>query len=280
MARLKKNTEMRNSAAHLPRITIVTPSLNQGAFLEQTIISVLSQNYPNLEYIIVDGGSNDNSVEIIKKYQDYLAYWVSEKDAGQTDAIAKGFARATGDILAWLNSDDQYLPGTLVRIGSYFSNNPQSEFVYGDCFLLFSDGSRKLKKKIDFNYSIALYAYGMIPQPSAFWRRKIYDASGGLDISLHYAMDYDLFLRMAKVGVITHLRKPLSLFRLHLNSKSVANADRFSDDYFKSRVKHIPEPALRSVLFRYKQKLFLLKAVWLFLWQRGVIAFRKEKGKA
>jgi glycosyltransferase involved in cell wall biosynthesis len=266
--------------ASLPRITIVTPSMNQGDFLEQTILSVLSQNYPNLEYIIIDGGSNDNSIEIINKYQRYLAYWISQKDAGQADAIAKGFAHATGDILAWLNSDDEYMPGTLDKIGGYFSQNPQTDLVYGDYFLLFPDGLRKLKKKIDFDFSIALYAYNMITQPSAFWRRKIYDTSGGLDISLHYAMDYDLFLRMAKVGLIKHLREPLSVYRLHAKSKTVANAHRFSDENLIVRAKHIPEPALRSRRFRLKQRLFLMKAVWLFLWQRGVIAIKKEKGKA
>jgi len=265
---------------NLPRITIVTPSLNQGAFLEETIVSVIDQNYPNLEYIIIDGGSNDASIEIIRKYAQYIAYWVSEKDLGQSDAIAKGFDRSTGEILAWLNSDDQYLPDTLFKIGKYFCENPTVDIVYGDYFLLFPDGSRKLKKKIDFDYSIALYSYLMIPQPSAFWCRDIYVNSGGVDRSLFYAMDYDLFLRMAKIGRIGHLREPLSLFRLHSSSKSVASMNRFEAENYISRAKHLSEKVMKSRIFQIRQFLYLLKAVWLFVWQRGVIALRKEKGKA
>ena len=126
--------------ARYPKISIITPSYNQGQFLEQTILSILSQDYPNLEYIIMDGGSSDNSVEIIRKHEDNLTYWVSEPDKGQSDAINKGFQRATGDILTWLNSDDYYLPGTLHTVAEYFTQHPDVECIYGDLQVVASNG--------------------------------------------------------------------------------------------------------------------------------------------
>ena len=119
-----------------PRISIVTPSFNQGRFLERTILSVLNQNYPNLEYIVMDGGSTDESVEIIKKYENYLAYWISEKDNGQSDAIKKGFQKSTGEILAWLNSDDIYLSGALRGVAGFFRDGKGTEVVYGNRYII------------------------------------------------------------------------------------------------------------------------------------------------
>lgn len=266
--------------AGLPRITVVTPSLNQGAYLEQTITSVLEQQYPNLEYMVLDGGSTDNSVEIIRKHEARLTYWVSERDAGQAAAIAHGFARSTGEVLAWLNSDDQYLPGTLATVGRHFAEHPDAGLVYGDYVLLFPDGRRKVKKKIAFDFEICLYSYLMIPQPSAFWRRSCYQATGGLDVSLRYAMDYDLFLRMGQLARVINLREPLSLFRVHPASKSVAEADRFSGDYLLARAKHLSHAEMNTARFRRRQRYLLAKAVWLFLWQRGVLVLGKEAGKA
>ncbi len=260
-----------------PKITVVTPSLNQGEFLEQTILSVLEQNYKNLEYIVIDGGSQDSSVEIIKKYEKYLAYWITEKDNGQAEAIAKGFRHATGEILAWLNSDDQYCPDALQTVGQYFCQNPEVDLLYGDYYLLYPDGKHKLKKKIDFDYAIALYCYLMIPQPSAFWRRTIYDAVGGMDISLSYAMDYDLFLRIACLGRVEHFKHPLSVFRLHSQSKSVAHSDRFAEENSLVQKKHLPESLLRSPFFYLKRYFLLLKTVILFFCQRGMIVYKKEQ---
>lgn len=260
-----------------PRISVVTPSLNQGEFLEQTILSVLEQDYNNLEYIIIDGGSKDNSVEIIRKYEKYLAYWISEKDNGQAEAIDKGFRHSTGEVLAWLNSDDQYCPGALNVVGQYFDQNPEVDLLYGDYYLLRRNGTYKLKKKIDFDYMVALYCYLMIPQPSAFWRSTLYNDVGGLDITLSYSMDYDLFLRMARHGCVKHLKLPLSVFRLHTQSKSVANSDRFAEENYRIQKKHIPETFLSTPYFHFKKNLLLLKTVLLFLFQRGVIVYKKEK---
>jgi glycosyltransferase involved in cell wall biosynthesis len=179
-----------------PRISIVTPSYNQGLFIEETIRSVLLQDYPNLEYIIIDGGSNDNSVEIIRKYEPWLTYWKSEPDRGQSHAINKGFVCATGDILAWLNSDDIYAPGVLIHVaeklggknntllvGSSTEINEQSQFT----------GKLDERKP---HWEEILYDVSTFPQPSVFWTRDLWLSTGGLDEPLHLMMDYDLWLRM------------------------------------------------------------------------------------
>ena len=181
-----------------PKISVITPSYNQGAYLEDTIKSVLSQNYPNLEFMILDGGSKDETVEIIKRYADKLTFWRSHPDSGQSSAIAEGFNRATGEILAWLNSDDRYEPGTLLRIAEEFQRKPEAIMVYGDYYVLRQDQSRVLKRKVSCDFKVMAHAYLMIPQPSSFWKKAAYDAVGGLDTELNYAMDYDLFLKLAK----------------------------------------------------------------------------------
>ncbi len=180
-----------------PKITIVTPSYNQGQYIEETIRSVLLQGYPNLEYIIIDGGSTDNSVEIIKKYDPWLTYWVSEKDRGQSHAINKGFKRATGDIMAWLNSDDIYAKNTLSKIAIKFDiSRPQ--LLCGCAGFLDSD-SRILPQTI---FKISTYQKMLkrpwltLSQPSVFWTRKLWELVGQLDESLYFSMDYELWLRM------------------------------------------------------------------------------------
>jgi glycosyltransferase involved in cell wall biosynthesis len=206
------------------KFSVVTPSLNQGRFLEETIQSVLSQGSPNLEYIIIDGGSTDGSVDIIKKYEKKLSYWVSEKDRGQSDAINKGLRRASGEILAWLNSDDCYLPGTLERVAEFFSSHPAVDLVYGDLLLI--DGGGKtlgIRRVVPYNYTLALYGLSTVPQPSAFFRRRALDVVGLLDEELHYQMDTEFFLRFGRKGLnIKHLPVPLAMFRLHAQSKTVS----------------------------------------------------------
>jgi glycosyltransferase involved in cell wall biosynthesis len=205
----------------LPKITVVTPSYNQARFLEATIQSVLNQEYPNLEYIVIDGGSTDGSVEIILRYTQYLTYWVSEPDNGQTDALIKGFARATGDILCWLNSDDLFEPETLKQVAEFFIENPQVHVVYGDSTWINAEGKKlRPKKEHAFNLFIFFYDHVYIPQPSTFFRRDIYEKVEGLNSEIDVAMDADLWIRFAKVTNIHHLRRQWSRMRFHKDAKT------------------------------------------------------------
>ena len=185
-----------------PKISIVTPSYNQGKYLERTILSVLNQNYPNLEYIIIDGGSTDNSVEIIKKYEKYLTYWVSEKDKGQSDALNKGFKIATGEIIGWQNSDDIYLPKTFSKIADLFDKYKQADIIYGDR-LDINEKDEILGESIftDFSTTVCLYDGLQLGTQSVFWRKGVFAKVGMLDINLHFAMDHEFFLRVAKRGL-------------------------------------------------------------------------------
>lgn len=205
-----------------PRISIVTPSYNQGQFLEQAVLSVLNQDYPNLEYIIMDGGSTDNSVEIIKKCENRLAYWVSEPDNGQSDAINKGFKITTGEILAWLNSDDVYMPGALLTVGRYFLKHPKADVLYGDQRDIDESGNVfRATRSLAFSKLGLLSRAGSIPQPAAFFRKHVLEKVGYLDTELEYCMDYDFFLRIAFNGCkIVHVPKTLAKFRYHSTSKT------------------------------------------------------------
>jgi glycosyltransferase involved in cell wall biosynthesis len=204
-----------------PKISIVTPSYNQGPFLEDTILSVLGQQYPRLEYIIMDGGSTDDSVAIIKKYEKHLAYWVSERDGGQSAAINKGFGIATGDILAWLNSDDMYMPGTLSHIASKLDIE-RAELRYGNC-LHFSNGKGATggSDVCRWHDSWNLLLIDYIIQPSSFWTRQAWQNTGPLDESLVFGFDWDWFIRAMRAGVNFHPdERYLSLYRTHDDRKT------------------------------------------------------------
>lgn len=194
-----QNLKAGSSISSWPKISIITPSLNQAEYLERTIQSVLEQGYPNLEYIIIDGESTDGSVEIIEKYQRHLKYWVSEKDKNHSEALNKGFAAATGEISAWLNSDDTYLPGTLSTIAQEFQRDYKADIVFGNTmFINEADqviGDLKLTK---FNLNSYIYKAFGVHQPATFWRTKVLQELGGIDESIIFCMDTDLFLRMAR----------------------------------------------------------------------------------
>ncbi|WP_333819863.1 glycosyltransferase family 2 protein [Ohtaekwangia sp.] len=204
----------------LPKISIVTPSFNQSQFIEETMLSVLNQDYPNYEYIVVDGGSTDGSVDIIKKYSDRLAYWISEKDRGFGDAINKGFAKATGEILYWLNSDDLLLPGALLIVGKYFQKYRDTGLVFGDRHII-DPNSKLLSKRAYFFYFPGQLKFGKaLPQECTFWRRDVFLRAGVLDEKLKFAIDFDLWCRMSKTAVIRHIPFYLGAFREQPASKS------------------------------------------------------------
>ena len=206
--------------ADLPTITVVTPSFNQGAFLERTIRSVLDQDYPGLEYFVMDGGSTDDSVSIIRRYADRLQHWVSQPDGGQTAAINAGWRMAHGEILAWLNSDDSYLPGTLLTVGRTFLQQPGAALVYGLVRREDPDGRSLGTVGSAFRWQTLLYSHQMIPQPSAFFRRSAVEAAGLLDESLHYSMDYDLLLRLTRAGPAVMVPTPLAVATIHGEAKT------------------------------------------------------------
>jgi glycosyltransferase involved in cell wall biosynthesis len=207
----------------LPCVSVVTPSYNQASFLEETILSVLGQEYPKLEYIIIDGGSTDGSVDIIRKHADHLTYWISEPDKGQSDAINKGLKRATGEILAWLNSDDCYYPGALRAVVDIFQRLPEIGLVFGSAMFVEEDGTpRSVYPGVDRSYFNKLqYWRGWdIPQPTLFFRRRVYDDFGGLDKSFRYALDYEWLLRVSRTTRAYCSDEVLALYRLHEGSKT------------------------------------------------------------
>lgn len=212
---------------NLPLVTIVTPSYNQAAFIEETILSVLSQDYPHIEYFIIDGGSTDGTIEIMQKYEDKLAGWVSEKDLGQTDAINKGFARANGSILAWLNSDDTYQPGAVREAVALLQEHPSWGMVYGDTRFINEKGEPIGKfPAAQTDYEKLRQGYVHIPQQASFFRADLWHKVGPLDPSFFFAMDYDLWVRLARLTDLVYVRKEWANFRLHGNAKTIAADDR------------------------------------------------------
>lgn len=211
-----------------PLVSIITPSFNQARFLEATIQSVLAQDYARIEYAIVDGGSLDDSVDVIKKYADKLAWWLSEKDKGQTDAINKGFARATGDIFAWINSDDTYEPGAVSAAVKYLREHPDVGMAYADCNYINAEGRVTGKfPAAQTDLARLRRGYVHIPQQTMFFRAELWKQIGPLDPSFYFAMDYDLWTRIAAHSELKYLRgQTWANFRIHASGKTVAADDR------------------------------------------------------
>ena len=212
----------------LPLVSIVTPSFNQADYLESTIHSVLEQDYPRIEYLIVDGGSADGSVGIIKEYADKLAWWVSEIDKGQTDAINKGFGHAKGQIFAWINSDDTYEPGAVSAAVEYLNEHPEIGMVYADCNFINEDGQVIGKfGAAQTNYRRLRRGYVHIPQQTMFFRAGLWHAVGPLDPSFYFAMDYDLWVRIANRTRIKYLPgQTWANFRIHTSGKTIVADER------------------------------------------------------
>ncbi|HWP46801.1 MAG TPA: glycosyltransferase family 2 protein [Candidatus Limnocylindrales bacterium] len=217
-----------------PKISVVTPSFNQGPYIEQTILSIIRQDYPHLEYFIIDGGSKDNTLSILKKYEHKITYWISEPDRGQSHAINKGLKRATGDIVTWINSDDLVTEGTFFRVADLFQKeSDQIGLIHGGTILFDQKGDIRE----DFGYenpTLERYLSGMsFSQPSAYIRRKYLDKVGLLNETYHYGMDYDLFARLALVTKFKKVKDVFSKYRLHAGSKSVALDRYFIEDWIR-----------------------------------------------
>ncbi len=219
------------------KISIITPTYNQASFIERTILSVLNQNYPDLEYIIMDGGSTDGTIKILKKYSDKLI-WRSEKDRGQSDAINKGLQIATGEIVAYLNSDDTYQSEALKKVADFFQNNPQKKWVYGKCKII-NEADKEIRKPITLYKNLLLKKYtyskllaeNFISQPTVFWKKTLNTELGLFNEKEHFCMDYEFWLRIGEkypAGVIDDY---LANFRYHQNSKSGSvNKKQFQDE--------------------------------------------------
>lgn len=246
----------------LPLVSIITPSFNQGRFIRATIESVLNQDYPQLEYIVMDGGSTDETVSILKEYSNRI-HWISEKDRGQTHAINKGLHSASGSIVAYLNSDDLYLPHSIRHVVDVFLKNPDVDFVYGDFHAIDQNGHLIDKvKTIPFDQDILLYDANFICQPASFYRRRLIDEIGFFDENLHYLMDYEFFLRAAKRKIkFQMIPAYLSAIRYHNQCKTLQNGvypwkderTKIKLTYARSKTRAISALKLLGIIYRLKR---------------------------
>ncbi|MFK5891821.1 MAG: glycosyltransferase family 2 protein [Pseudomonadota bacterium] len=261
------NANSDNNSTNIPKVSIITPSYNQGKFIKRTIESVLSQDYPNIEYIVMDGGSNDNTVDILKEYDDKIT-WVSEKDNGQTHAINKGIKACTGDIIAYLNSDDVYLPNTITKIVKDFNEKPDADFIYGDFWGIDKDDKILSKvKTIPFDNNILIYDANFICQPASFYRKRLFDMIGLFDEDLHFLMDYEFFLRAAKrkAGIVLY-PDYLSAIRFHDDCKTLSDGVhpwveekiKIKQSYIRKKVNHPSALKILSLIYRLKRYMLLL----------------------
>lgn len=269
---------------NLPTISIVTPSFNQGDFVEWTVRSVLEQRYPKLEYIFMDGGSTDATLERVQPFLDKFAHFESGPDGGQSAAIAKGFEYATGEIMAYLNSDDVLLPGTLNFVAEYFSRNPDVDFIYGHRCIVDELNNVIGHWILPKHSSFLMRRWDLIPQESCFWRRRLFEKKGNIDKSFRFAMDYDLFVRYMHSGKFKRINRFLAAFRIHQQAKTSTQLEtigysEIAKVYEKYSIRPVPllgrlfplSVRLRSALYVRRNEVFPglppgsgfnLKVVW------------------
>lgn len=272
------------------KISVVTPSYNQAKFLEEALLSVKAQSYPALEHIVMDGGSTDGSVEILRSYSSRPGWkhlrWKSESDKGQSDALNKGFRVATGDVVGWLNSDDRYRPSCFQTIANEFRKHRDADVLYGDYTYIDENGRVwRIRREIEFNRFILQYLHMLyVPTPSSFFRRRIFDERNWIDTKFHYAMDYEFILRLARNGyAFRHIPALLADFRLHPESKTGAHADKQRAEHdaiglaYSDLLRGISQPFVRRTVrdllrlgaraLRFKEK--LLRGYYLEQFRRS-----------
>jgi glycosyltransferase involved in cell wall biosynthesis len=239
----------------LPLVTVVTPSYNQAEFLEHAICSVLGQDYPSIEYFLVDGASSDRSNDVIEKYASSLNWWVSEPDDGQADAINKGLRKANGEIIAWLNSDDLYLPGAVSSAVDVLLANPDLGLVYGDAITIDING-RLLNQLVFPQWTLEdLMAFRIICQPAVFMRREVLERAGTLNESFHFMLDHQLWLRIAAEAPIQHIPSLLAAARYHPTAKNVAQAEQFSRETYNVLAWMEKQPEMVEIIHRNRRKI-------------------------
>lgn len=264
-----------------PKISIVTPSYNQAKFLEETIQSVIDQRYPNLEYIIIDGGSSDGSQYIIRKYESYLTYWESQRDSGQSCAINKGFRKATGEIISYLNSDDRYCSNALLSVAKYFLEHPECMWLCGNILFTNERGKIFARKKPIYTPFILRFGSSSIYQPNVFVRRRILSEVGFLREDFHAIMDREWFCRISEVYRPHIIDVDIALFRWHSASKSCAEGKSFHKRrYFEERVLITKRylPGLNSIIDSFPRFfIFSLEQIarGVKLWKRIVLVFNR-----
>jgi glycosyltransferase involved in cell wall biosynthesis len=277
-----------------PLVSIVTPSYNQASFLETTIQSVLSQDYPDLEYMVVDGGSTDGSVEIIRNYADKLAWWVSEKDHGQAEAINKGMGRARGEIVAWLNSDDLYLPGAVSAAVQCLAERPECSLVFGD-ILAINELGETINVQHFGNWGLEeLMRFQIIGQPAVFMRRTAFQQAGGVDERFHCLLDHHLWLRLAQAAPVMYSGQLWAAARFHSGAKNIYQPARFGQEAYQVAAWMQSEPGLQTEYRRLSRQVWAgahrmngfylldggqpgpaLRAYLLSLWNDPSIALRE-----
>lgn len=247
--------QMSSALDNFPKISVVTPSYNQGKYIEACLSSVLEQNYPNLEYIVIDGGSTDNSLDIIQRYASRLDYWISEPDEGQSDAINRGFHHATGDLVAWLNTDDFYLPGALHRVAEAYRQRPDAPFYFGDGWRVDEIGRPKTAffpdGQLIFNRQALIYGLNYILQPATFMNRSLVEQLGGLDIHYHYGMDTDLWIRLSALGQPVPVPEKLAASREYETTKTATGSFKRLEELRQIAEKYAGAPVTPGYLCYY-----------------------------
>lgn len=231
----------------LPSLSVIVPSLNQGRYISSTLNSIIQQDYPNLEILVLDGGSTDNTLDILKS-QPPGVRWVSQPDAGQADAINRGFEQSTGEILAWLNSDDLYCPEALRRVGEFFRDHPETDWVYGKAVHINEKGDVIAPYPTELFTCQRLAEVCFLCQPAVFFRRSLWKKGGGLDLKLHFALDYDYWIRLSRLSTPQYLPQTLAASRLHEDTKTLSNRRRCLEEIVRTARVHFNQVALSWVL--------------------------------